>query len=138
MAYHFKSIRYFEIQDRNQHEVIGMSETGHVINSFGIWAITKFRQQGLNKQTKGSFTYYVINFLAFLPPPPPKSTVIKTQPPPLTVILRYQGLTPQIFGQFLSMDTLPAVRAALKELYVLKRIDRYCIILIYYYLMHVY
>ena len=27
------------------------------------------------------------------------------------------------FGQFPSMDTLPAVRAALKELYVLKRID---------------
>ena len=29
------------------------------------------------------------------------------------------------FGQFTSMDTLPAVRAALKELYVLKRIDLY-------------
>ena len=27
------------------------------------------------------------------------------------------------FGQFPSMDTLPAVRAALKEQYVLKRID---------------
>ena len=27
------------------------------------------------------------------------------------------------FGQFPSMDTLPAVRAALKELYVLKLID---------------
>ena len=81
---------------------------------------------------KGSFKYYVINFLAFLPPPPSVINRNQDPTPPLTATLRNQGLTPHTnltysesltkFGQFPSMDTLPAVRAALIELYVLKRI----------------
>ena len=41
----------------------------------------------------GSFTYYVIKFLAF---PPPPSVINRNQDPtpPLTAILRNQGLTP--------------------------------------------
>ena len=51
--------------------------------------------KAVNRHDKRSFTYYVINFLAFLPPPP--SVINRNQdPPPLTAILRNQGLTPGI------------------------------------------